>query len=383
VTDVEQIIHDIQAVIEAIHWLNPRVSAVVTVKNHTNQLLWRITEHNDHGRFATDRAESIPAGAVDSFGVVSSENSIGTGVEGRIKYNAGGMGQAEWTIHWDVPFLGGNSADHDLAGDEAWMYSATEDEPTGGRDKVRFTFILTGGPHPQPPQPDPPHPDPPHPDPPPPEPGPPYVPPPESSEPTLRIHDHSVDGWVEYLQQLLNDRGYGPLAVDGTYGTGTFNAVWRFQIDRHLQVDGTVGNQTWAALRDDAPRDPGSDGRPPHSYVEAGAEARWHASDDAVHYEASFDMLVLDAVNTGTDPINPGQFQATAQIITEQGQEVTHYLDSFSSHGGPVPSGGYFQFGLQGVLDMTGPGTHRVQAYLPAELGGDQTHGTFTVGTWT
>ena len=292
---------------------------------------------------------------------------------------------AAWTIHFDAPFVGTNSAYHELTGDEAWMYSAIEDEPTGGRDKVRFTFILTGGPHPHPPRPDPdpPHPDPPHPDPPHPDPGPPYVPPPESSEPTLRRHDHSVDGWVEYLQQLLNDRGYGPLAVDGTYGTGTFNAVWKFQRDRHLQVDGTVGNQTWAALRDDAPREASSDGRPPHTYVEVGAEARWHASDDAVHYETSFDMLVLDAVNTGTDPITPGQFQATARITTEQGPEVTHYLDSFSSHGGPVPSGAYFQFGLQGVLDITGPGTHQIQAYLPAELGGDQTHGTFTIDTWT
>jgi hypothetical protein len=103
-TDVTQIIHDIEAVIEAIHWLNPRVSAVITVKNHSNQLLWKINERSEHGRFATDRAESIPPGAVDSFGVVSRENSIGTGVEGWVKYNAGGMGQAEWTVHWNVPF---------------------------------------------------------------------------------------------------------------------------------------------------------------------------------------------------------------------------------------------------------------------------------------
>ncbi len=404
-THVGQIIHEIEAVIEAIHWLNPRVSAVVTVKNHSNQLLWKITEGNEHGRFATERANPIPPGAIDTFGVVSRDNSVGTGVEGRIKYNAGGMGQAEWTIHWNVPFWGTNTADHELQGDEAWHYSATEDEPSGGLDKVRFTFILTGGPHPHPqppdpdppypdppypdppypdpPYPDPPQPDPPQPDPPHPDPGPPYVPPPESSEPTLRRHDHSVDGWVEYLQQLLNDRGYGPLAVDGTYGTATFNAVRKFQTHRHLQVDGTVGNQTWAALRDDAPRAPSSDGRPPHTYVEVGAEARWHASDDAVHYEPNFDMLVLDAVNTGSDPITPGQYQATARITTEQSQEVTHYLDSFSSHGGPVPSGGYFQFALQGVLDITGPGTHQIQAYLPAELGGDQTHGTFTIDTWT
>jgi peptidoglycan hydrolase-like protein with peptidoglycan-binding domain len=56
---------------------------------------------------------------------------------------------------------------------------------------------------------------------------------------------------VKEVQCILRARGYsvGPSGVDGDFGPDTEAAVKRFQTDRHLEVDGQVGPQTWAALR--------------------------------------------------------------------------------------------------------------------------------------
>jgi hypothetical protein len=59
---------------------------------------------------------------------------------------------------------------------------------------------------------------------------------------------------VRRLQRRLNDRGCGPLDVDGIFGPGTRSAVKLFQarfpdIDgQPLRIDGVVGAITWAAL---------------------------------------------------------------------------------------------------------------------------------------
>jgi peptidoglycan hydrolase-like protein with peptidoglycan-binding domain len=53
------------------------------------------------------------------------------------------------------------------------------------------------------------------------------------------------------VQCILTHRGYsvGPSGVDGQFGKDTQAAVEAFQTDKHLQVDGQVGPQTWGALR--------------------------------------------------------------------------------------------------------------------------------------
>ena len=56
---------------------------------------------------------------------------------------------------------------------------------------------------------------------------------------------------VTMLQQLLTDFGYDPGGIDGEFGTDTESAVREFQTDlAHigLEVDGIVGQRTWAAL---------------------------------------------------------------------------------------------------------------------------------------
>lgn len=55
------------------------------------------------------------------------------------------------------------------------------------------------------------------------------------------------NGAVRALQTLLNLHG-AKLTVDGSFGPATRAAVYSFQMDKQLEVDGVVGPKTWAAL---------------------------------------------------------------------------------------------------------------------------------------
>ncbi len=78
-----------------------------------------------------------------------------------------------------------------------------------------------------------------------------WIPPPESDQPTLRKGDDSDDGWVEYLQSLLNHQfGKDVVSHNGKFDSETEKWVIAFQKREKLAVDGIVGNQTWAALRE-------------------------------------------------------------------------------------------------------------------------------------
>ncbi|WP_343358207.1 N-acetylmuramidase domain-containing protein [Bartonella schoenbuchensis] len=52
---------------------------------------------------------------------------------------------------------------------------------------------------------------------------------------------------VEALQKRLNDLGY-PVAIDSDYGPDTRSAIFSFQADHNLEVDGVVGTKTQEAL---------------------------------------------------------------------------------------------------------------------------------------
>ena len=69
-----------------------------------------------------------------------------------------------------------------------------------------------------------------------------------TGEPTLHYGDQSADGWVEYAQELL--LGVAPnIKIDGIFLDETIKAVYEFQQQNGLMVDGVVGNQTWSVLR--------------------------------------------------------------------------------------------------------------------------------------
>lgn len=70
--------------------------------------------------------------------------------------------------------------------------------------------------------------------------------------PKLRQGDHGAD--VKVLQQRLEDLGYDPGTVDGTWGEATSFAVWAFQKVNHIKPASRTSARFWSAFA--APRTP-------------------------------------------------------------------------------------------------------------------------------
>lgn len=70
--------------------------------------------------------------------------------------------------------------------------------------------------------------------------------------------------YVKKAQQLLIEKGYscGSYGADGDFGNGTLVAVRKFQQDNGLEVDGVIGEQTWAALLAESQPEPEPDPTP-------------------------------------------------------------------------------------------------------------------------
>jgi Putative peptidoglycan binding domain len=206
----------------------------------------------------------------------------------------------------------------------------------------------------------------------------------ETQEPTLRKGDESSDGWVEYLQEVLTlwlePAGYGPLDRNGTFDDYTYNAVIWFQGQHHLLVDGVVGNQTWAALRSEAPQAVGTDGRAPGTFVDTGIEARWVLDDHSAKHDASRDILFLAAVSTGTDVINGDNFAAAGWITTaagEQKQIEGYFVDeNGDSEAGP---GELFFLAVPNASQVYGVGDITVDVTMDKSLGGDRMNTTVSI----
>lgn len=68
----------------------------------------------------------------------------------------------------------------------------------------------------------------------------------QTDQRTLRLGDTGED--VQRLQNSLNALGFGSLAGDGIFGSGTEAAVMNFQSKGGLTADGIVGSDTWKAI---------------------------------------------------------------------------------------------------------------------------------------
>ncbi|HEU5470687.1 MAG TPA: peptidoglycan-binding domain-containing protein [Actinophytocola sp.] len=321
----------------------------VAISNQSSEPLFLLDSGSFTGRFQSEVAQQIPPG--EAFAFTSSETEDKrTGCSGFVRYHVGEAGGALWTLLWDNPEEGENTSSASLDGPAAGSFSSAS-EITPDKHAAAALFTITGGGTDEPE----------------------FAPPGETDEPTLRLGDQSVDGWVEYLQMRLNTLGYGPLPVDGNFDNAVRAAVVAFQGDQRppLLVDGVVGNQTWAALREEDPRPPSTDGREPHTYVEQGAEARFFTEDSAIDYFAEQDQLLITAANTGDEPLHPGQFEVTARITFPDGEQHT-FAVPLTNGGQPSLPGNlvFFETSLGRRLD---PGSYLIEAYLPAELGGDQT----------
>lgn len=190
-----------------------------------------------------------------------------------------------------------------------------------------------------------------------------------SSEPTLRHGDEGADGWVEYLQYLLGSLDYSiPSGERGRVGDGTIAAVHKFQHDRHISDDGVVGDQTWAALRAEAPQAPGTDGYDPHTYHEKGVELRLVDAYGRPGYDHERDMLQWTALNVGDVPISEGSVSAFVHV--EKDGHMVFERTITNANGQEAPVGGEVYFEASPITGGT-PGTYKSIIQLQMDSGGD------------
>ena len=106
-----------QAIAQVVPLLNQARSVVLEVDNNTDRtLLRKVSDEHAHGGFAVIPSSEIPTKHADVFGSQSKGGSVFTGTEGSITYTGDGF---TLTISWDNPFLGDNSCDARIAGDNA------------------------------------------------------------------------------------------------------------------------------------------------------------------------------------------------------------------------------------------------------------------------
>jgi Putative peptidoglycan binding domain len=358
-------------------------SCLITVNNNTKLVLALADQGHDRGDFMTFPPQSIQPGGSAQFVSVETPHSKEQGCKGFVSWEVGSPAAAVWRVEWDNPEEAKNTAkataDPQSAGFRSTAQIGQDDENV----PVVFT-ISGGGQSPTPPVPVPPVPVPPVPVPPvpPPEIEPEFNPPVAARQPTLRKGDKSEDGWVEYLQLLLNIKG-AKLDADGNFGSGTEKAVRKFQADNGIQVDGVAGNQTWAALREGAPEKPSSDGRQPHTFVEHGAEARWEAEKEDAFYDSAADELSIFICSVGDARIDDGT--ATVRVTPPNTKPSVRKI----TIGPPInerPSGAGHVHAVKlanfkktfPALDANGNvdpkakvEDYKLEGFLEAELGGD------------
>jgi hypothetical protein len=295
-----------------------RSTCNITVTNNTKLVLTLADQGHDRGDFMTFPPQTIQPGTSAQFVSVETPHAKEQGCKGFVSWEVGSPSAAIWRCEWDNPESEKNTAKAPAEPQSAGFRTVAQ---IGQDDEnVPVVFTISGGgtgPAPQPgPQPGPsPQPQPgPQPGPAPgPAPEPEFNAPPGSRQPTLRKGDKSPDGWVEYMQRQLNlFLGANTVDVDGSFGQKTLNAVLKFQKQFNLQVDGTVGNQTWAALRSGTPEAPSTDGRTPHTFEEKGLQARWNLEKRDATYRVSDDTLFIFAVNVGEGKID--DFNATVRV---------------------------------------------------------------------
>ncbi|HEX6354048.1 peptidoglycan-binding domain-containing protein [Actinophytocola sp.] len=345
-----------------------RNSCEITVINETRQTLYLNETHFDAGDAVTFPDDDIPPDSSTTFTVSEKlrPDHRREGVVGFARFSVTqDPSHALWTVFWSNTEVGDNIADNRLDGASAALYQMGPPQmPRDRKEETPVRFILRdaneggggggGGGQPR------------------------EEPPPETDEPTLRHGDESVDGWVEYLQELLNLWGH-PVTENGVFDDETLRAVWAFQDRRDAMVDGIVGNQTWALLRQEDPRPPSTDGREPHTYVEQGPEARWITEDEPARFHQDTRVLALSAYNVGNVPIGYGQFPATVDLTPVAGGDTVQLHLTCYSNVDPIPVHTEFSYGVEIAPGDLPPGEYTLHAWMPAELGGDDVHTTVTI----
>jgi len=352
-------------------------SCQINVVNNTKVALKLAHQDHDRGDFMTNPATSLAAGASTAFAYVETphpKDKDQRGCKGSLTWEVGAPATATWRVEWNNPVGEKNIASARIDPQSAGFESL---EQIGqGDENVPITFTLSGGgggdgpgPGPEPNKPEPE-----------------FNPPAGAREPTLRRGDKSPDGWVEYLQQLLNAHLNTNLKIDGDFGQSTLNAVIAFQKSQPgVKVDGIVGNQTWAALREGQPEKPSTDGRQPHSFEEKGIQARWFKEKDICIFNASKDEAEMVVNSVGEQSME--KFLATVRITrpntkpkvvqVEIGPPVERTPDN-QGNKHIVAIKNFRKTFMQGDTNDK-VAKYLVEAYLPTEIGGDKCSGDILV----
>jgi hypothetical protein len=206
-----------------------------------------------------------------------------------------------------------------------------------------------------------------------------FNPPPESKQPTLRKGANSADGWVEYLQKLLNKIfGPGTVPEDGVFDQKVEDVVKRFQgsTDPPCLKDGVVGNETWSMLRKGKREAVGVNKKG----EETGAEGRWATEkNDFVTYDPGSDELRMVVVSVGEEPLD--KFKATFRITSQDQKVKKQFLRELGAPDvvSPTGSGHLHSVKVQQMSVIYGNGEHLIESFLDEELGGDLWTGTVKV----
>ena len=343
-------------------------SCLITIVNKSQQTLSLDGQQNEIGDFMTMPPGTVaPGETTQAFSYVSTPHGKTPGCKGKMRYRVGD-GTDTWEMIWSNPVGEKNTVEGVV---ESTTAKYRQLKQIGqGDENVPVTFTLSGG------------------DgggggggggvvPPKPEEEPPFTPPAAGAkQPTLRKGDKSPDGWVEYMQTCLLTHG-ASVKVDGDFGAATLKAVQAFQTKNKLLVDGVVGDQTWAALRDGAPEKPKTDGRAPHTYEEKGTEARFMTEKDPVYYDTAVDTLYFSIVSVG-DATSLEGHKVTARVTPPGGKpRVVQVPITDGANMTDTGQGSLWTATLPALtktLPSTPPGApgsaYMIEAYLDQELGG-------------
>ena len=135
--------------------------------------------------------------------------------------------------------------------------------------------------------------------------------PPADRLPVLRIGDTGKD--VAYLQELL------PKWIDGDFGTTTESLVKEFQRSQGLEVDGVVGEATWAALLEEEPPLPPGPEPEPSGWIH-GITATWFGGSGEIEMSAypPYDRISATEISVAL----PYRFKGTlpkVEVMNEDG----------------------------------------------------------------
>jgi hypothetical protein len=314
------------------------------------------------------------------FGQTTNEKEKSKLIKGSLLWDVGKPGSppvTTWRCVWVNPVGEKNTVDHVFDPDTKEFDSP--DEIDDGDENVPVKFRLLGGGQLPPPPPEDPDEE--------------YKPPKPEKQPTLVMKKgNDPDGWVEYLQEQLNEqltkddlkdsKGKDlnvtfPLVTNGVFDANVREVVMAFQrkarkSNPSFLADGIVGDQTWAALRHGTPEKPAVRGHK----TDTGFKARWLTEDEVCTHEKSTDTMKLKLCSVGTvdlegkvakvfvTPPNGTRVGKPARVGKPLGQTQTGEGDVHEAKVSNCDKA----FRLQGV-DLK---TCQIEAYFDQDLGGDR-----------